>query len=193
VHRSVALVVPLLLAAAMGPANAAPVSSGRLAAVGFTLPVADQVTLEVEVRAVDSDTDVVTVAVQRCDPDCAPARSFEGVLPTGALTVDGEAASARLATTLGGLPLEVTWTPRDGAPSAVVGGITGGGTGEDNGFTSYLGVPAATAVTLPSGACKGRGAVGDAVRVATSDAGNGGASPLSGLRLRAAGAPTCAG
>jgi hypothetical protein len=192
VHRSAALAVPLLLAAAMAPATAAPVSSGRLAAVAFTVPVDDEVTLGVEVRAVDSDADYVTVAVTRCDPDCAPARFFEGPVPTGALTVDGDAASARLETVLGGLPVQVTWTPQDGAPSAVIGGIAGGGTGEDNGFTSYLGVPASTAVTLPSGACKGRGAVGDAVRVVTSDAGNGGAAPLSRLRLRPAGAPTCA-
>jgi hypothetical protein len=191
VHRSVAVAVPLLLVAAMAPAVAAPVSSGRLAAVRFSLPVTDEVTLEVELRAVDTDADYATVAVSRCDGDCAPARYYEGPLPTGALQVDPEAASARLEVTLGGLPLQVTWTPQDGAPAAVVGGTAGGGTGEDNGFTSYLGVPASTALTLPSGACKGRGAVGDAVRVVTSDAGNGGASPLTRLQLRAVGAPTC--
>ena len=191
-HRSVALAVPVLLAAAMAPATAAPVSSGRLAAVAFTVPVSDEVTLEVEVRAVDSDADYVTVAVSRCELDCAPPRYYEGALPTGALQVDAEAATARLEATLGGLPLQVSWTPRDGAPAAVIGGIAGGGRDQDNGFTTYLGVPASTALTLPSGACEGRGAVGDAVRVVTSDGGNGAAAPLSRLRLRAVGTPTCA-
>jgi hypothetical protein len=196
VHRSAAstaLAVPLLLAAAMAPATAAPVSSGRLAAVAFTVPVSDEVTLQVQLRAVDTDADYATVAVSRCeDGDCAPVRYYEGTLPSGALQVDPGSATATLDTTLGGLPIRVTWTPQDGAPAAAIGGIDGGGRGEDNGFTTYLGVPAATAVTLPSGVCKGRGAVGDAVRVVTSDAGNGSASPLSRLRLRAAGTPTCA-
>ena len=192
-HRSVTLAVPLLVVAAVAPAIAAPVSSGRLAAVRFSVPVSDERRLEVELRAVDTDADYATVSVARCDgDDCAPVRFYEGALPDGALTVDADAASATLDTTLGGLPLHVTWTPQDGGPSAVIGGTDFGGRGGDNGFTTYLGAPATTALTLPSGACKGRGAVGDAVRVVTSDAGNGSASPLTTLRLRAAGAPTCA-
>ena len=194
-HRSAAstaLAVPLLVVAAVAPAAAAPVSSGRLAAVHFSVPLSDELRLEVELRAVDTDADYATVAVSRCDADCAPVRFYEGALPDGALTVDADAASATLDTTLGGLPLHVTWTPQDGGPSAVIGGTDFGGRGGDNGFTTYLGAPATTALTLASGACKGSGAVGDAVRVVTSDAGNGSASPLTTLRLRAAGPPTCA-
>ena len=192
-RRLVLLSLPLA-AAAVVPASAAPVDVSRLAVAGFTVPTYGGAELQVTVRAIDgADRDVVRVAVSRCDDgDCAFPRYYEGTLPDGALRLGADAASGRLEAVVGGLALTVVWTPLpDGSSTVVVGGIEGGGRDTDNSLSTYRAEPAAAAVSLPSGDCAGRGAVGDEVRASTGEGGDGSAAPLAKLRLRALGAPTC--
>jgi len=192
-HRSVALAVPLLLAAAVVPASAAPASASRVAAVRFAVPTAAGDRLDVELRATaHGSSDSISVSVMRCAATCVQPRVFAGALPVGALVIDGQRATATLDAALGGTGVRVRWSPDTGT-GLVAGGLRGGGSGADTGVTTYRGDPATTTVSLGDGACHGTGSVGDEVDVATSDAGDTTVEPLSRLRLRDLGAPTCGG
>ena len=192
-RRLVTLSVPVLVAAVALPAGAAPVATSRVAAVRFAAPTADGDRLELEVRAtVHGSAEQLAVSVTRCAATCAQPRVFAGALPAGSLVVDGQRATARLDAAIGGVALRVTWSPDTGT-GVVVGGIQGGGSETGSGFTTYRGDPAVTTVLLGDGSCRGTGSVGDEVDVATSDAGDTTTVPLSRLRLRDVGAPTCGG
>ena len=193
-RRLVLLSLPLLAAAVTVPASAGPVETSRLAVASFAVPTYGGDELRVEVRALDgAGADLVRVAVSRCDDgDCAFPRYYQGALPAGALRLSADAASGHLDAVLGGLAVDVAWTPDAGDPAVVIGGIEGGGGDTDSSFSTYNAQPATARVALPSGSCTGRGAVGDEARVSTGG-GNGSAAPLSRLRLRAVDAPTCGG
>ena len=193
-RRLVLLSLPAAALAAVLPASAAPVDTGRIAVAGFSLPASGGDHLQVSLRAVSApDGDLLRVDVTRCDDDgCTPPRSYEGRLPKGALAIDPEAATGRLEAVVGGLDLTVAWTPDAGAPAVVIGGLSGGGNSENSAFSTYNAEPARAVVTLPGGHCADEGAaVGDEVRASVGNGSNAAATPLSRLRLRAPGAPTC--
>jgi hypothetical protein len=190
------LVSSALLPAALWvvPAAAAPVSSGRLAAVRFSVPAGEGDRLQVELRAVrGSEGDRLRVAVQRCDAaGCASPRYFDGPLPAGALTVSPDSPDARLHAVIGGLALRAAWSP-DPSSGAVLGGLEGGGT--DAGFVedAYRADPARVLLEVAGGSCRGAGAVGDDVRLSAPDGTLGDAAPLGALHLAASGSPACNG
>jgi hypothetical protein len=192
-RRLFALTLPAVLAVLAVPAGAAPVTASRVAAVRFAVPLAEGDRLELDVRAsAHGSTDVLTLAVAECADTCGQPRVFASALPAGALSVDGQRATARLDAVISGLALRVSWVPDTGT-AVVLGGLRGGGSGPDAGFTTYRGDPAVTTVTIGDRSCKGTGSVGDQVDVATSDAGDPSVEPLSRLRLGSSAAPLCGG
>ncbi|MDT7572737.1 MAG: hypothetical protein QOE05_2911 [Actinomycetota bacterium] len=192
-RRLLALTVSALAVALALPAAAAPAESSRAAVVRLALPTDHGEHLEIELRALARAVgSYLTVAVSSCSPGCQAPRYYAGALPKGSLKIDASTADARLDAVVGGLALDVTWR-RAERPGVVVGSLHGGGSGEDNTLAVYNGEPARAAVTVPSGSCTTDATVGAEHEVSTSAAGNHTAAPLSRLRLRPTGAPTCGG
>ncbi|MBK5306764.1 MAG: hypothetical protein JJD92_08780 [Frankiaceae bacterium] len=190
-RRLLALALPLVAAAGVLPAVAAPAESSRAAVVRIALPTDDGEHLEVELRAIArSSASYLAVSVTFCDPDCQGPRYYAGALPKGSLTADADTAAAHLEAVIGGIPFEVTWRPAERS-GAVVGSLHGGGSGADSTFAIYNGAPATAVVTISTGDCTTDATVGDEHEVSTSAAGNDIAAPLSRLRLRPTDAPSC--
>jgi hypothetical protein len=191
-RRLLALALPLVAAAGVLPATAAPVESSRAAVVRVTLPGDDGDQLRLEIRAIARSAGAfLAVSVMSCDPACQAPRYYAGTLPKGSLTISSNAADAHLKATIGRIPFEVTWRP-DPQDGAVVGSLHGGGTDQNSTYAVYNGSPATAAVTISTGTCKADATVGDEHEISTSPAGNDASAPLSRLRLGPTGAPVCA-
>jgi hypothetical protein len=192
-RRLVLATVPAVALALALPAGAAPVSTGRIAAVRFALPLEEGGQLQLEVSATASSAgDRIEVAVRQCqDGSCSAPLYYAGPLAPGSLQIDPTTAAGRLRTTAGGLTLALDWSPVPPG-TAVVGGTHGGGTDGDLAFTVTRVDPAAASVVLDDGACKGSGTVGDEVRIEVPEGSAGDTVPLRRLRLPA-GAPVCTG
>lgn len=185
-----ALSTAAALAVTAVPGSAAPVTTTRVARVGFTLTPAAGVSLEVELSATsDSRLDV---GVVRCeDGTCGQWTYYAGDVPTGSVTVDGTTASGALRVHVGGVELHATWRPEPPG-TVIVSGAHGGGTGDDTTFTAYRVDPADVTMTLDGAGCHGQGGVGDEVFVQAPDGAAGDQLPLARLRLPS-GAPVCSG
>jgi hypothetical protein len=192
-RRLLALTLPVIGALGMLPAAATPVSTGRVAAVTFTLQPAEGVTLDVEVTALASSAgDRLEVSLRRCEVDgCDYPRYYAGPLPRGAVSIDSSKAVARLRTDVSGLPLDVDWT--EVPPGTVlINGTHGGGTGDDFAFTVYRSDPAQAQVDLAGLTCHGGASVGDEVHIESTDGSAGDTRPLRALHLTAS-RPACEG
>jgi hypothetical protein len=191
-RRTLGTTVALVAVALALPAAAAPVESSRAAVVRLTLPADDGDELRVTLGAVSRAAGpFLVVTVTACDSHCASPRYYEGRLPKGSLKVSPDSADAHLEAVIGGVPFEVTWRPDD-RPGAVVGSLHGGGSSESSRFAVYNGDPAVAALTVSTGSCRTNATVGNEHEVSVGSSGNVTASPLSRLRLRPAGAPSCA-
>lgn len=183
----------VLLALSTVPAAAAPLSTGRVAAVTFTLSPEPGVQLTVEVVAESTSAgNRLEVGVTRCeDGQCVSPRYFAGALPNGTLTIDPKTAQARLETTVSGLRVSAVFVPGPSGPFFNAGGH-GGGTDADLAFSEYRMDRATATLVLDGARCTGPARVGDLVRIELPEGSAGDTEPLSRLRLPSA-APVCSG
>lgn len=190
-RRLIALALPLVAAAGMLPAAAAPTAAaGRVAGVSVEVPLAGGGHLRVDLQATSTSAgDRLRVSTWDCDADCSSPQYFEGALPKGALSVDARAAKAALTTVLGGRSLKVRWEPS--TATRLAGGTYGGGTDERTTFGTYRGDPAVAVVQLAAARCQGSASVGDVAHVSTAEAGDDGTYPLTSLRLPAVTTAAC--
>ena len=180
--------IPCLLLPAAHAAEA-PVSSFRMAAVQLVLAGPEGSTLEIELRVHDREGgDLVTVGRSVCDDTgCSPADHFAGVVHAGAVTVDEQEAAGAARLVLGGRELVVTWAP-DAQPGHVIGGVQGSANDGGEAVGTYVADPATADVALDGAGCLVESAaVGNSVRVTVPEGSNGGALPLSALRLPSGG------
>jgi hypothetical protein len=177
----------------MLPAGATPAArTARLAEVGISVPAGHGLTIRMTLNAIRADAgDRLEASISTCGRTCGPARSFAGPLPSGALQLDPQQASGRLHTSLGGLPLQVSWVPQLGA-GVERGYVDGGGGTTDISTGTYRGDDAVAAVSVAGRSCHGRATVGTEADVSLSDSRNN-PEPLSRLRITAVGAPSCTG
>jgi hypothetical protein len=192
-RRLVLATVPVVALVVALPASAAPVSTGRIAAVRFQLPLEDGGQLRLEVSATESSAgDRIEVGVQPCeDGSCSAPVYYAGPLAPGSVQIDPTTATGRLRTTVGGVTVALDWAPVPPG-TAVVSGTHGGGTDGDLAFTVTRVDPAAANVVLGDGACEGAGMVGDELRIEVPEGSAGDTVPLRRLRLPA-GVPVCTG
>jgi hypothetical protein len=166
-------------------APGSPVDTGRTAGIQVTTKLPDGDSLQLDIYASElSAGPRLVIDAERCDEDanCA-TRTYAGDLPGGDLSVSQSDAQARLATTLDGRDLTISWTPT-AAPGAVVSSGTLEGDGTDNFFSEYSGASANAAVSYDGLGCKGAGGVGSGVIVDTASvSGTEVARPLSALHL----------
>lgn len=186
----VAAPVAAFLLAATIPSAAAPVSTTRVARVGFTLVPAPGVSLEVEFSATSDNR--LDVGVVRCeDGDCGQWTYYAGAVPAGSVTVDGATASGKVHVLVAGVEVEATWRPQ--APGTVIiSGAHGGGTGDDSTMTAYRVDPADVTLTVDGASCHGQGGVGDEVFAQVPEGATGDQLPLRRLRLPSV-KPVCSG
>lgn len=170
-----------LLTLTLAPAQAAPVTTGRVAEVSFTVQESAAVQLRVELWA--TSTSRVEVSVTRCDREnCDYPVYYAGQVPAGSATIDPGTAKAAFKAVLGGLPVTARWSP---GPSGTVVVTTGHGGGDDSGaaFTATRVDPAMAHLSVGRRSCDGTGEVGDVVHAELPDGSAGDAVPLSDLRL----------
>jgi hypothetical protein len=172
----------------MLPASAAPVESTRVAEVRLELPAGDGTSLHLMIFATrGSAGDALQVSAVSCGRTCGVERYFSGALSAGAFDIDAQQASGRLRTSLGGLPVSVTWAPQVGV------GVERGFVDGNGSASLYRGDNAVASVALAGRGCQGRATVGTQVDVSLARP-SGGFESLSRLRLPAAGgAPRCTG
>ena len=191
-RRLLVTTVSVLAVALALPATAAPVESSRAAVARVTLPGDDGDEVRVTLQAISrASGPFLSVIVTACDPECVSPRYYEGALSKGSLKVSPDSAEAHLEAVIGGVPFEVTWRP-DERPGAVVGSLHGGGSDGSSRFAVYNGDPAVAALTVSTGSCRTNSTVGSMHELSHGSEGNAAASPLSRLRLRPTGAPSCA-
>jgi hypothetical protein len=174
------------LAATAWPVLAAPTADeGRTAGIQVTTKLPGGETLQLDISASQlSSGPMLVIDSERCDEDgSCVTKTYAGDLPDGALTIASSDAQAKLATTLDGRALAISWTPQ-AQPGATAGTGTLEGDGPDDFFNGYSGSSADVTVTYDGAGCKGVGGVGDGVVVDTASvSGNEVARPLSALHL----------
>jgi hypothetical protein len=173
-----ATVVPVLAAPA-------PADEGRTAGVQVTTKLPNGDTLQLEFKALQlSSGPRLVIDSERCDEDgSCITKVYAGDLPAGALTISASDPQAKLATSLDGRDLTISWTPT-AAPGAVVSSGTLDGDGSDNFVSEYSGQSADATVSFSGAGCQGSGGVGDGVVVDTASVtGTEVAHPLSALHL----------
>jgi hypothetical protein len=174
-------------AAAAMPVLAAPspVDAGRTAGMSLTTKLPDGDSLRLDIYAAElSAGPRLVVDTERCDEDgSCITKTYAGDLPGGALSVAQSDAQARLATTLDGRDLTISWTPT-AMPGAVLSTGTLQGDGVDNFVSEYSGASADTTVSYDGLGCHGVGGVGEGVVADTAPVtGTEVAHPLSALHL----------
>jgi hypothetical protein len=191
VRRYLALALPLVAALGVLPATADPATPGRMAQVAFTLHPSpgEEVRLAVVVSTSAAGQRIEVGRTDCQNGSCDVPRYYSGMLPKGAVTIDGAQAIARLRTTLDGRSFAVDWRPVP--PGTVfIQGTHGGGTDGDLAFTVYRADPAAARVVLAGRPCSGSASVGDQVRFEVPEGSDGNAIAMSGLQVPD-GAPVC--
>jgi hypothetical protein len=171
-----------LLTLTLAPAQAAPVTTGRVAMVAFTVQESAAAQLRVELWAMS--TNRVEVSVSQCGHEgCDYPVYYAGEVPAGSATIDPSTAKAAFKAVLGGLPVAATWSP---GPSGTVVVSTGhGGGGDESGaaFTATRVDPAVAHLSVGKRSCDGTGEVGDVVHAELPDGSAGDTAALSDLRL----------
>lgn len=172
------LAASLAAVAAALPSQAAPVERMRTADAALVVPAAGGDRLYLSLRFADAPGGgLLTVHSLRCDDErCTGGDVYEGRVSE--LSLPSGSATGRAVATVGGRVLRVSWTPE---PAHAAGSVVVYGTDDATTASTYAGESARTHVTLGEQECRGRGGVGEGVRVS----GGGGASarPLSALRL----------
>lgn len=166
-------------------ASAAPVDSGRMAAVSVSavLPSGDTLVLDLRAAQMSAGPQLL-IEAQRCDDQgCVTEADYLSSLPAAALSIDPSSALARLHTTLDGRDLAIAWRPTNG--TAVSAGYIDG-TGSAATGSSYLGDEAAATVQYAGDSVVCTGAVGQGVIEDVAVGGDEATAPVSALRVPAA-------
>ena len=143
---------------------AAPADAGDAATISVHTPLPDGDTLALEIRPAQlSDGPRLVVETTRCDDDGACiGDSYTGALDAAAFTVDRDAGTARLSTTLDGRALTITWAPPQNG-GYEFGSGTVGGSAHGIHAGNFAGESADATVQYGGQHCAGVGGVGTAI------------------------------